>query len=106
VSGGKVDAAQLDAGAETDLHAAIASAAAEVEPLVAERRYVDILRRLALLRPPIDRFFDSVMVMADDAAKRSNRLALLGRLRSMFLHVADISLLPVPERTKPDSPGQ
>jgi glycyl-tRNA synthetase beta chain len=106
VIGGQVDAAQLDAGAETDLHAAIAAAAAEVEPLVAERRYVDILRRLALLRPPIDRFFDSVMVMADDAAKRSNRLALLGRLRSMFLHVADISLLPVPERARPDSPAQ
>ncbi len=106
VTGAQVDAAQLDAGAETDLHAAVAAAAAEVEPLVAEGRYVDILRRLALLRPSIDRFFDSVMVMADDAAKRSNRLALLGRLRSMFLHVADISLLPVPERTRSDSPAQ
>jgi len=105
VIGGHVDAAQLDAGAETDLHAAVAAAAAEVEPLVAQRRYVDILRRLALLRSPIDRFFDSVMVMADDAAKRGNRLALLGRLRSMFLHVADISLLPVPERAKSDSAG-
>jgi glycyl-tRNA synthetase beta chain len=105
VIGGQVDAAQLDAGAETDLHAAVAAAAAEVEPLVAQRRYVDILRRLALLRPPIDRFFDSVMVMADDAAKRGNRLALLGRLRRMFLHVADISLLPVPERAKSDSAG-
>jgi len=103
VIGGQVDVSQLDAGAETDLHAAVTAAAADVEPLVAERRYVDILRRLALLRAPIDRFFDSVMVMADDAAKRGNRLALLGRLRSMFLHVADISLLPAPERAKPDS---
>ncbi len=104
VIGGQVDAAQLDPGAEADLHAAVAAAAADVEPLVAERRYVDILRRLAQLRSPVDRFFDSVMVMADDAAKRSNRLALLGRLRSMFLHVADISLLPAPERARPDSP--
>jgi glycyl-tRNA synthetase beta chain len=104
VIGGQVDAARLDPGAETDLHAAVTAAAAEIEPLVQERRYVDILRRLALLRSPIDRFFDSVMVMADDAGKRGNRLALLGRLRSMFLHVADISLLPAPERAKPDSP--
>ena len=104
VTGGQVDAALLDSGAEVDLHAAVAAAAAEIEPLVGERRYVDILRRLALLRSPIDRFFDSVMVMADDAGKRSNRLALLGRLRSMFLHVADISLLPAPERAKSDSP--
>jgi glycyl-tRNA synthetase beta chain len=43
--------------------------------------------------------------MADDAAKRGNRLALLGRLRNMFLHVADISLLPVPERARSDSAG-
>ena len=105
VIGGQVDVGQLDAGAETDLHAAVAAAAAEIEPLVAQRRYVDILRRLALLRSPIDRFFDSVMVMADDAAKRGNRLALLGRLRNMFLHVADISLLPVPERARSDSAG-
>jgi glycyl-tRNA synthetase beta chain len=98
VSGGRVDATLLDAGAEAELHDAVAAAAAGIEPLVAQRRYVDILRRLALLRAPIDRFFDTVMVMADDAAKRGNRLALLGRLRSMFLHVADISLLPVPER--------
>jgi glycyl-tRNA synthetase beta chain len=104
VIGGQIDAAQLEAGAETDLHAAIVAAAADVEPLVEQRRYVDILRRLALLRSPVDRFFDSVMVMADDVAKRSNRLALLGRLRSMFLDVADISLLPAPERAKSDSP--
>ncbi|HEX3122814.1 MAG TPA: glycine--tRNA ligase subunit beta [Rhodanobacteraceae bacterium] len=103
IIGGQIDAAQLDAGAETDLHAAIGTAAAEIDPLVAERRYVDVLRRLAMLREPIDRFFDNVMVMADDAAKRGNRLVLLGRLRSMFLHVADISLLPVPERTPADS---
>jgi len=36
------------------------------------------------------------MVMADDAAKRRNRLALLGGLRRMFLQVADISLLQQP----------
>ncbi|HSE13380.1 MAG TPA: glycine--tRNA ligase subunit beta [Rudaea sp.] len=98
VTGGQVDASLLDAGAETELHGAVAAAAAEVEPLVAQGRYVDILRRLALLRAPIDRFFDSVMVLTDDAPKRGNRLALLGRLRGMFLHVADISLLPAPER--------
>ncbi len=52
-----------------------------------------MLRRLAALRAPVDAFFDSVMVMVDDAARRRNRLALLGRLRRMFLEVADVSLL-------------
>jgi glycyl-tRNA synthetase beta chain len=94
----KVDVALLDAGAESELHQAVADATNAVAPLVVQRRYVDILRRLAALRTPIDRFFDAVMVMADDAAKRNNRLALLNRLRRMFLHVADISLLPAPER--------
>jgi len=103
VLGGQVDATRLDAGAESDLYVAIAAATVDIEPLVAGRRYVDILRRLALLRSPVDRFFDSVMVMDDDATRRSNRLALLVHLRNMFLHVADISLLPAPERAKPDS---
>jgi len=103
VLGGQVDATRLDAGAESDLYVAIAAATVDIEPLVAGRRYVDILRRLALLRSPVDRFFDSVMVMDDDATRRSNRLALLVHLRNMFLNVADISLLPAPERAKPDS---
>jgi glycyl-tRNA synthetase beta chain len=96
---GKVDAMLLDNGAEADLHAAITTAANGVTPLVRDGRYVDILRQLAALREPVDKFFDSVMVMTDDAAKRNNRLAMLGELRRMFLNVADISLLPAPEKT-------
>jgi glycyl-tRNA synthetase beta chain len=99
---GEIDTAALEAGAETDLHHALAEAIGAVEPLIAQGRYVDILRRLAALRAPVDRFFDSVMVMADDATKRTNRLVLLSRLRRMFLHVADISLLPAPERAGGD----
>jgi glycyl-tRNA synthetase beta chain len=93
VAGGKVDAALLDAGAETELHAAIVAATATVMPMRSEGRYVDMLRTLASLRGPVDRYFDAVMVMTDDAAKRANRLVLLGGLRRMFLDVADISLL-------------
>ena len=93
-----IDEALLEPGAEAQLHAAVAAATADVMPLVAQSRYVDILRRLAALRAPVDAFFDTVMVMSDDPAKRGNRLALLGRLRAMFLHVADISLLPAPEK--------
>jgi glycyl-tRNA synthetase beta chain len=45
----------------------------------------------------VDAFFDGVMVMADDAALRNNRLALLAQLRALFLQVADISQL-VPDK--------
>ena len=41
----------------------------------------------------VDEFFDNVMVNADDEALRKNRLALLSRLRALFLGVADISIL-------------
>ena len=92
--GGKIDAALLDAGAEADLHRAVETTAVAIAPLAAQGRYVEILQQLAGLRVPVDTFFDAVMVMVDDSAKRANRLALLNRLRGMFLDVADISLLP------------
>jgi glycyl-tRNA synthetase beta chain len=51
------------------------------------------LELLATLREPVDRFFDDVMVMAEDDAIRANRLGLLSRLRGLFLRLADISRL-------------
>jgi glycyl-tRNA synthetase beta chain len=57
--------------------------------------YTEALAGLAALRGPVDAFFDDVMVNADDAALRSNRLNLLKALRDLFLEVADISLLVV-----------
>ena len=55
--------------------------------------YTNALKSLAALRDPVDRFFDDVMVMADDEATRNNRLALLADLRALFSGVADISRL-------------
>ena len=60
---------------------------------MANGRYGDALRNLAVLQAPVDHFFDDVMVMVDDSALRNNRLALLAKLRALFLQVADISLL-------------
>jgi glycyl-tRNA synthetase beta chain len=51
------------------------------------------LQTLATLREPVDSFFDDVMVMADDEAVKHNRLALLARLRALFLNLADVSRL-------------
>ena len=53
----------------------------------------DLCLSLAELREPVDTFFDDVMVMADDVALKNNRLTLLNRLRSLFLRVADLSVL-------------
>ena len=71
----------------------MATLQAELAPLFEKRDYQPALTRLAALRPQVDAFFDQVMVMADDAAVKANRLALLANLRALFLQVADISLL-------------
>ena len=63
--------------------------------MLEQRRYAEILNELADLRETVDRFFDEVMVMADDEGIRNNRLALLGELRALFLDVADISRLSI-----------
>ena len=59
----------LEAGAEAE-RSPKRSAAAETDaaPLAQARDYVGLLKRLAALRDPVDRFFDGVMVMVDDAA--------------------------------------
>ncbi len=65
-----------------------------VEPRFAARDYTPALQQLSALRQAVDDFFDSVMVMADDAALRANRLALLNRMQGLFMHAADLSRLP------------
>jgi len=83
----------LELDAEQALHNALKNSREKVDPMLEQRRYAEILNELADLRDPVDRFFDDVMVMADDDDVRNNRLALLGELRALFLDVADISRL-------------
>ena len=76
---------------ERSLHQAILQKEEEIGPLMAAFSYEEVLQRLATLRDPVDRFFDHVMVMAEDPAIRANRLALLNQLAELFLGVADVS---------------
>ena len=61
--------------------------------LVRDRDYAGALQKLAMLRNPVDRFFNEVMVMTEDKSLRNNRLSLLTDLHNLFTDVADISLL-------------
>ena len=61
------------------------------EELISRGRYREALQELSTLRVPVDRFFDEVMVMAEDQKLRENRLALLKRLQILFSRVADLS---------------
>jgi glycyl-tRNA synthetase beta chain len=88
-----IDASKLVEPAERDLHAALVAALADTDATLAARDYVAVLSRLAALRQPVDAFFDSVMVMADDPAIRDNRLALLKALTDRFAAVAAVEQL-------------
>lgn len=90
-----VEESLLHEAAERELYDALREALAVVEPLQVSRDYAAVLARLAELKGPVDRFFDEVMVMADDEALKQNRLALLSQLREPFHSVADISRLSV-----------
>jgi glycyl-tRNA synthetase beta chain len=94
-SGLSIDKKRLHDDAELALFSALNAAQEKVAPLLKVRSYAGVLNELADLRDPIDRFFDEVMVMADDDAVRENRLALLAALRALFLNVADISRLSI-----------
>ena len=92
--GDHVDEELLRDPAEQVLWEQVAAMARLVEPKFAAHEYTAALRMLAALRKAVDDFFESVMVMAEDAALRRNRLALLKRMQGLFMHVADLSRLP------------
>lgn len=81
----------LQADCEKQLAAAVERAAEEVRALVGQGDYAAALQAVAALRPPVDAFFDGVMVMAEDAALRTNRLALLTAVARLFEGIADFS---------------
>ena len=90
---GAVDVALCIEPAEQVLAQSVLSLAKEVQPLIAQGEYTAVLDKLAGLRQPVDNFFDNVMVNAEDAKLRQNRLAILNTLQGLFLQIADISLL-------------
>ncbi|MGP3156497.1 glycine--tRNA ligase subunit beta [Serratia marcescens] len=88
-----VRASVLKDAAEIQLATHLVVLRDKLQPYFAAGNYQEALVELAALREPVDAFFDNVMVMADDAEVRVNRLTLLSKLRELFLQVADISVL-------------
>ncbi|CAG9163806.1 glycine--tRNA ligase subunit beta [Cupriavidus pinatubonensis] len=88
-----VNPALFQEDAERALHGAIERVRPEAEAALARGDFTSALRDLAQLREAVDGFFDNVMVMAEDAQLRANRLALLASLHALANRVADISKL-------------
>ena len=89
----QVDESLLVESAEQNLSKLLRKLEKEIKPLLDNSSYTEALKLLSRLKDPVDNFFDNVMVMSDDKKTRINRLVLLRQLRSLFLKIADISLL-------------
>ncbi|MDP1651239.1 MAG: glycine--tRNA ligase subunit beta [Rhodocyclaceae bacterium] len=89
----QVDATSFREPAEVELHKALLEVKPQADAAFAAGDYAVSLQSLAVLKTPVDNFFDKVMVNVDDAALRANRLGLLAILHQAMNQVADISKL-------------
>ncbi len=101
VAAERPDARLLAEGAEARLHASLDAVSGTVRETLGgvregdaaalEEAYVEATSAIAEIRPLVDDFFDEVMVMADDAELRKNRLALMAGVGALFSMIADFT---------------
>src|SRR3954463_138325 len=89
----KAQRENLKEPAEHNLFDALEKASAQAMSLFKQGDFTGYLKTFAILKEPVDAFFDSVMVMAEDSSVRQNRLGLLADLRFEMNRIADISKL-------------
>jgi glycyl-tRNA synthetase beta chain len=86
-----VSAALLNEPAEQALAAELETRAPAIRAAAARGEYRDAFAAIAQLQPVVAKFFDDVLVMAEDEAVRNARLGLVATLRDLILSLADIS---------------
>lgn len=91
----QVDTSLFEKQAEQELYATLNKVSSEALPLIEARDYKAALAAMLTMKTPVDRFFDDVMVMAEDPAVRANRLNLLTALGALVRKVGDISRMHV-----------
>lgn len=89
------DRSLLEGEAEKNLSEVLEGILPDMDRMLEDGKYADMLDTLLKLRPAVDSFFDNVMVMAEDTDLRQNRLAMLNQLGSRFARVADFSALQI-----------
>ncbi len=90
---GEINPALIEDGAEEDLFSALQGVERDVKKRIEAGKYKSALERTAALRPLVDRFFDKILVMAEEPEVRQNRLRLLAGLDRLFSAVARFSEL-------------
>ncbi|MFA7503085.1 MAG: glycine--tRNA ligase subunit beta [Burkholderiaceae bacterium] len=91
--GAIIDHSLLSEPAERELADSVESLGPQIEAAMSRQDFTRAMTLMAGTRATVDRFFDDVMVMADDERVRNNRLALLAHLHRLMNRVADISRL-------------
>jgi len=91
----QVDSSLFEEQAEQELFATLNRVSSQALPLIEARDYKAALTAMLTMKTPVDRFFDDVMVMAEDPAVRTNRLNLLTALGALVRKVGDISRMHV-----------
>jgi len=88
-----IDAKLLQEPAEKALSLALGRVKLDADAAFSRGDFAESLRCLAVLRDPVDKFFDNVLVNAEDPQLRANRLGLLATLHQAMNRVADLSKL-------------
>lgn len=88
-----VDPKRFETAAEHTLWECLGTVDKQLQQALSGSDYGTALDALRQLKDPVDGFFQDVLVMAEDAALRNNRLELLAALRSRFMAIADLSQL-------------
>ena len=76
---------------ETTLLTQLNTARRAVEAALTDEKYIDALHHIAALRQGVDAFLDGVLVNADDAVIRANRLLILKAVCDLSGEIADLS---------------
>ena len=90
-----VDPSLFTEEAENELFTTLTAVSGKVQPMIEAHNYSSALANMLTMKEPVDRFFDDVMVMAEDQAIRANRLNLLTALGALVRQVGDISRMHV-----------
>jgi glycyl-tRNA synthetase beta chain len=92
---GKTDKAFFDAAEEGALYEKFIAEKSVIEKMILEKKYKEAFNSIAAFRPFIDDYFNKVMVMAEDAKKKNNRLNMMAEIRDVFYKLADFSKIVV-----------
>ena len=92
---GGTDRALFDAPEEAALYDKFLANRERLLSLLAAGAYEECFDSISAFKPEIDRYFDKVLVIAGDNAKKGNRLNMLAEIRDLFFAFADFSKIVI-----------